>query len=433
MIWSITRQLRRTGRDTARLVTALSILSLVVALAGCNELIQVQAPSRVAASELDDPGNADLLVGSVAADFDCAFADYITAGGLVGNELEVGSTGIAIKEYDKRDFNPISSLYAGSTCLSFALSVYTSLSTARWQGDNTLELLEGWTDAEVEDRSAKMATVGAYSGYAQVLLGEAMCSAAFDQGPELTPAEIFTRAEGTFTRAITDAAGDATLVAFAHAGRARARARLGRLADAAADAQMVPDGFAFEAKYSDVPARRRNAVWEGGTFLQFMTIDPSYRNLTWDGVPDPRVDLTDVGTSASDGETALWVANKYPASSTPIPIASWEEAQLIIAEAEVAAGNLATAVGIINELHTRAGIPATFASSDAAEIMDHLVLNGRQRELFLESHHLGDVRQYNIPLTPAPGVPFKDGGGVYLDVKCFPLPEVERQNNPNIS
>lgn len=409
-----------------------TLLCAALALAGCDDLISVEAPSRVAADELDDPGNAALLVVSVAADFECAFGDYVIAGGLTGNELEVGTTLIVTKEYDKRDFNPSSSLYNTGTCANVGtVGVYKPLSTARWQGENTLALLAGWSDADVPDRSGKMATVGIYSGFAQVMIGEAMCSAAFDLGPELTPAQIFERAAGTFATALGSAGGNAELQALANVGRARALGRLGQLSEAATAAAAVPEGFVFNATFSNTPDRRRNAIWEGQVFIPYATVDPSYRNLSWDGVPDPRVDLIDTGGPAIDAETPLWVARQYDAADVPIPLATWEEAQLILAQAALAAGNLPGAVTIINDLHTRVGLPPTFASSDANEVMAQLVQE-RQRQLFLQSHHFGDIKQFNIPLTPEPGVPFKDGGGVYRDQVCFPIPDIETTNNPNI-
>ena len=426
---------KKTGWPTGRGVGPGSVLTLLCAvfgLSGCDDLISVEAPSRVGADELDDPGNAGLLVGSVAADFECAFADYIVAAGLTGNEFEVGTTLIVTKEYDKRDFNPSSSLYNTGTCANVGtVGVYKPLSTARWQGENTLALLEGWSDTDVPDRSGKMATVGIYSGFAQVLIGEAMCSAAFDLGPELTPAQIFERAAATFATALSSAGGNAELQALAHMGRARALARLGQLSEAATDAAAVPEGFVFNSTYSNTPDRRRNAIWEAQVFVPFVTVDPSYRNLAWDGVDDARVDLIDTGGAAVDAETALWVTSKYSAADAPIAIASWGEAQLILAQAALEAGNLAGAVTIINDLHTRAGIPPTFNSADAGEVRAHLVQE-RQRQLFLQSHHFGDIKQFSIPLTPAPGVPFKDGGGVYADQVCFPIPDIETTNNPNI-
>jgi hypothetical protein len=412
-----------------RAVTA--ALTLATGLSGCGSLIDVDAPSRVRSEAAAQPANAVLLVNSAGADLECALAHYIVATGLVGNELEIGSTLIVMKEYDKRDFNPRSSSYTSLTCSGGGegnVGLYKPLSTARFQGDNTLSLLEGWTDAEVANRQRLLATAANYAGYSLLLLGESMCSAAIDVGPELAPAQLFDEAEDRFTRglAAAQAAGDANLVNWARVGRARARLRGGDKAGAGADAAGVPIDFVKEATYSSDSPRRENLVWVNNQRSRTYTVDPSYRGLTFGGMADPRVDVTQGPGTASDGVTPLWIANKYPSATTPIPLATGVEAKLIAAEA--AGGQ--TAVGIINELHDRAGLPH-FASNDPVAIQNQII-EERRREFFLDGHHIGDLRQYNIPLTPAPGVPFKDGGGVYQNQRCFPLPDVERLNNPNI-
>jgi hypothetical protein len=64
--------------------------------------------------------------------------------------------------------------------------------------------------------------------------------------------------------------------------------------------------------------------------------------------------------------------------------------------------------------------------------MDHVVQE-RGRELFLESHHFGDKIRLNLPFTPAAGTAYPPkAGGFYGDMTCFPLPDAERLNNPNI-
>lgn len=40
--------------------------------------------------------------------------------------------------------------------------------------------------------------------------------------------------------------------------------------------------------------------------------------------------------------------------------------------------------------------------------------------------------RYGLPPFPAPGTPFPIAGGFFGDQVCFPLPAVERLNNPNI-
>jgi starch-binding outer membrane protein, SusD/RagB family len=415
----------REGRRNLRLAAA---VLAAVALTACDSLVDVPAPSRVAADGLAIPSNAGLLVNSVGADFECALANYAVAGGLTGNELEVATGGIVIKEYDKRDFKTFGSSYAESTCDPGNPGVYKPLSTARFQADNTLGLLQGWSDQEVPDRQAKIATVAAYGGYSYLLLGEAMCSAAFDLGPEQTPTQIWGTAEARFTTAIAAAqsAGSADLLALARVGRARTRMRLGHGADAATDAHGVPAGFRFDATYSGDSQRRYNVVWSMLEFFQEVSVDPTYMDVKFGGVPDPRVAAFDVGKKGGNGVTELWSTHKYPGNNAPIPLATWEEAQLIIAEVE--GGQ--TAVNIINALHDAVGLPH-FSSGDPAQIKAQIV-EEREREFFLDGHHLGDLKQYQIPLSPPAGAPFRDGGGVYLGQVCFPLPDNERLNNPNL-
>jgi hypothetical protein len=151
----------------------------------------------------------------------------------------------------------------------------------------------------------------------------------------------------------------------------------------------------------------------------------------WGGSPDPRVAATDLGVVGTDGHTEVWAADKYSAITAPIPIAKWEEAQLILAEAAVAANQLSTAEDIINTLHSNAGIPAYDATGASQEEVMAQVIEERRRELFLEGHRLGDIRRYDLPLVPAPGATYVNGG-TYGDQRCFPLPDVERIHNPNL-
>lgn len=140
--------------------------------------------------------------------------------------------------------------------------------------------------------------------------------------------------------------------------------------------------------------------------------------------------LVDQGrTAAADDLTPFWTQTKYPDQDTPIPIARYAEAQLIIAEIE--GGQ--TAVDVINALHAAAGLPAYDPATDGP-ILDH-VIQERERELFLESHHLYDIIRFNKSLVPAAGTAYQETGakgGFYGSVACLPLPLVERNNNPNI-
>ena len=323
---------------------------------------------------------------------------------------------------------PEQSLYASSSCE--ALGVYTPISTARFSADNVLSHLQNdWTDAEVDNRTALIARAAAYAGYDYVMLGEMFCSAAVDNGPELQQPQIFDLAVQRFTTAI-DAAqtvGNDTLLNMARVGRARALLDLGRPAEAAADARLVPEGFVLTASASNASGRRQNRVYEQN-FGGAISVGPAYRNVTYAGTADPRVRVLETTDTATEG-TVIFQQTKYSDYSSPIPVASWEEAQLIVAEADLASGDVQGAVDIINELHARAGLPP-YSGSDPAAVKDQLI-EERSRELFLEGQHLHDVARYDLPLTPAPGTQYRKGG-TYGSETCLPLPDVERLNNPNI-
>jgi len=421
-------QLREAGTGRA-LGTLLLLLVAVLTLGACDSLLNVDAPSRVPSDKLDDPANAPLLLNGAIGDFECAFGAYVVLGGIIGDEL-IDATQTADRwPYDRRDVQASDRRYGESSCVN--LGVYSPLSTARWDTENLLSKLNGWTDAQVANRAAMMTTAQAYSGYAHLLLGEGFCEgvlldANLQAGGISTRAEVLQRAEERFTQAITSAqaAGNADILNMALVGRARTRLDLGNRAGAAADARLVTANYVKNATASTVATTRENRVNRENNTSTNVSVGVPYRGLTFGGVADPRVNVTDTGKNASDG-TRIWVQNKYPTLASPIPLATWTEAQLIIAEVD--GGQ--TAVGIINALHRRAGLP-DFASTDAAAIQRQ-VIEERRRELFLDGHHLGDVLRYNLALTPAAGTAYPKGGS-YGNAACLPLPNIERLNNPKI-
>jgi hypothetical protein len=421
---------------------------LCLALAACHDITSLdqESPSRIKAEDLEKPENAALLVQSVVGDYECALNDYIVAAGSVADELANANLLNRIWDFDRRTILPTNTVYSTSTCDDGDPTVYTVLSTARYTADHALQLLDGWTDEQVPGRIGLIGTAAAYAGYSLVLLGEGMCSAALDVGPELTPAQILTEAEARFTRSIdaaTTAMGTAATaddsaslnltLNLALLGRARARLGLGNKAGAGQDAALIPVGFRVDATRSGVKTQRENLIFTSLNRDLTYTVDVPFRADSFGGVPDPRVTVIDAGTTAADNATELFIATKYPSIDSPIAIAKWEEAQLILAEADLAGGDVGGAVGIINTLHTNAGLPA-YGGGTPEEVLAQII-EERSRELFLEGQRLGDIIRYALPLYPAPGTPFAVGGGTsgeYGTQVCFPLPAVERNNNPNI-
>lgn len=423
------------------LAAALAALLGMGACDALDELLSVDRPTTVPADVTEDPLKAQLMVNGAIADFECAFGAYVVMGGMIGEEF-IDATQTADRwPYDRREVQPGDSRYATGTCQG--LGVYTPLSTARFSADLALTRLQGWTDAQMPGMSRQrlIATAAAYAGYAYLLLGEGFCSAAVDQGPELTPQQLFALAEERFTLALSAAAAagttaeDVSLTNMARVGRARARlnqsaATPSKLALAGQDAALVTSGFVRLATYAGPgDDRRLNRVFQENNQGQSVAVGTRYRGLTVNGVADPRVVVTDANRVATDG-TAIWVQGKYASLAAGIPIASYDEARLIVAEVALRSGAPGDAVNVINALRATQSVGAYTGGTSQAEVLA-LLIEERRRELFLESHHLYDAIRFNIALTPATGTAFSKGG-TYGNTKCLPLPNVERFNNPNI-
>lgn len=430
------RALARGGR-AAIVVAALHSATL---LAACGDILSLKQenPGQLSTETLYLPQNAALLTNGAIADFECAFARYVTGSGLLTDELITAIAQTVNYDYERRTLQS-NSTYGTNTCASSVQQpgIYSPLSTARASADTALARMEGWSDAEVPNRQRLLAQLAAYAGFSLVLLGEGMCSAAINVGPELQPPALFNEAKLRFDKAVTaaTAANDATLLNFARLGRARALQNLGQLSAAEADAAAVtPATFVVATSADAVNARRQNVVNQHTAQSNFSSVDPSFRGVTLNGNPDPRVAVTNTGRNGTAPNVQIWTPDKYPTLATPIPIAKYAEAQLIVAEARAAAGDLPAAQTAINNArNTRAGMPQYDATGRTQQEVLADIVEERRRELFLEGHRLGDIRRYSLPLNPAPGTAYTTGGGTYGTQSCFALPDVERINNPNIN
>jgi hypothetical protein len=417
------RTLRRTPALGALLVAGTLMLPT-----GCGDVLDVQPPDLIPAEGLADPENAELLLNGAIGDFECAFGAYVTLTGVMAHEMIDATQTAARWPYDRRNVIPNDALYGTSSCTG--MGIYTPLSTARWSADYILEKLQGWTDAEVANRQELIAKAAVFSGYAHLLLAEAFCTVAVDLSGELSSSTVTEMAIARFDTAIQAAqtAGATDVLNLARVGRARAYLGLGQGSDALADAQAVPADFVYNMTASGDFSRRANRVYAqnglGPSAGTALSVGEAYRSLTYNGQPDPRVPVSDFIRVNTDG-TDLYLQLKYMSLDDPIPIASGDEARLIVAE--VQGGQ--TAVDIINDLHTAVGLDP-FPGGSASEIADQ-VIEERNRELWLEGHRFFDIRRLSLPLVPTPGTPYRKGG-TYGDNVCFPLPDVEVRNNPNV-
>jgi len=190
---------------------------------------------------------------------------------------------------------------------------------------------------------------------------------------------------------------------------------------AAADARLVPASFVRNAEFSTSNQNRENRIFNMTVPNRFISVAPPYQNLTVNGAPDPRVRVQNMNVLGQDGATPFWRQLKYTAANSPMPIASYAEAQLILAEASTDQTEKLAALNRVRALSSIAPLTGT--------VTDDIIIEERRRQLYSEGQRYVDMLRKKLP--------FQSGtnrkGQTYSDLTCIPLPDVETLNNPNFS
>jgi len=421
-------------RSGVRAVRALIVPAVAIAVAltvGCKDILKVDLPGRIQTKLLDDPTAAPTLAGSVVADFECAYSNYVTSTATLSDEFLGASGNLQAEEWGTRKIIDTDVSNEQGQC-GAGYGAYTPLQVARFQADSILARLEGWTDEQAHVPLAPLrARVATYGAYTYTLLGEGFCAMRLNGEHAIhTPQEVLAMAEDKFTHALDliaamdDGADKSALLNLASVGRARTRLDLGDAAGAESDAALVTPGFEFFVTRSVDAQTRLNTAWQQMVSIGNTSVATEYRHLTVGGVDDPRVPVAagpDVGESAKafDGVTDLYVlTNKNFSGGDPMRLASYVEAQLI--RAEVLGGS--QAVTIINARRTQLSLPQYSGATDPASITA-LILDERNREFFMEGgQRYNDLLRYDIPWK----VGNDQNGNPYGSTTCMPLPQSER-------
>ena len=415
------RRARRQGRGSR----AMAILSgiLLAGTVACESLLEVEIPGQVEDAALDDPALAGTMMISALGEFECALNTLVPTNAFLTGEFIASNFFLSSNVWGWRGETEIRAT-SGACSTSRAATnygYYTPFQRARFLAEDAVRRITEFSDADVPDKSNVLGTLNAYAGYSLVHLGENYCEMALDNGPLMQPREVLALAADRFTTAMSQAS-DPSIVNMARVGRARANLDLGNLSEAAADAEQVPEGFVRNAEYSTAQIRRENSTYNR-TETDYLSVGFAWRDLTVGGMPDPRVPVVNTGRKGQDGETDQWDQLKYTSRDDPIPIASWREAQFIIAEARMGQA----ALDALNRVRDVYGIPHIQMS----EVDDMLatILEERKRTFFLEGHWHSDMIRHNIQFPQ--GVNHK--GNSFQPYSCMPLPDIEVNNNVNLS
>jgi len=431
-------RISRSDRRVASTRVRITLITIGLAfVAACNSLLTVDNPGRVQVETLDDPALMPTLEAAGLQQFQCALAQWVGTAGMLSGEYLSANAFVDNHPWEWRGMVEIKGAPgacpgANARTVTF-MGFYQPMQLARFQLDDAAARAAKFTDDQVPNRQKMLTEFAAYAGYSYTILGEGMCEMAIDNGPKMTRADVLAIAEQRFTTAIGLATtlGDASLKNMAMVGRARVRLDLANLTGAAADAALVPAGFVRNAEYSEVTPARENRLYNLTVRNDFLSVGPDYRNLTVNGAPDPRVKVLELKTSTGatkigpDNVTPMWQQQKFitGAGAVPLPIASYAEAQLILAEAVGGQPGL----DAINRVRALSGIaPLTTMPDDFTST----VLEERRRQLFSEGQRYADMLRKNIPFTPPAGTTNRKSQ-IFGTVTCVPLPDVETRNNPN--
>ena len=288
-------------RNRSRLSAVGITLLLATSNTACEDLLQVDLPTKVAAENLDNPSVAEVLVNSAIGEFECAFSQFVAASGQLTDELRHSSGWLVMTEWDHRKIGQDRDVALCNG--NFGYGVFTPMQKARVSAESSRMRIEGWDDADVPGRPEKIAVVATYGAISRAILGEAFCEMTIDVGPIMPKTEMLQNAESALGEAMSlaQAAGRADLAEAARIRRAGVRLTLGDNSGAMSDAAAVSEGFRFDANYSSADRYRYNRIYHHNHVDGF--ISPEFNdengqptvdgdNPTFGGVVDPRVEST---------------------------------------------------------------------------------------------------------------------------------------------
>jgi hypothetical protein len=407
-----------------RATVLLSLLAASLVLGACDNTLEVQYPGRIPVDQVNNPDLAPTLAAGVVGDLECAYNNYVAGSAFHSDEFEASNDNGYWSSSGERGITGDNGSYASSPCEGTDFGLQVPMHTARYQSEDVFNRLAAWTDAEVPNRVALQSKVRAYGAYAYTFLGETYCKVAFDGGELQDPAVSLAKAAERFADAIRlanqgNGSDKQTILSMSQVGLARVNLDLKKWSDAAAAAALVPVGFELFADRGTESDRRYNKVYFAATQSGAFVIADAYRTMD-----DPRVPIEDTGRGAFNPSVDLWIQTKHPDLGSPIRLASYFEARLILAEAKVELGDIPGAMQILNARRTQLGL-STYPTNPDKTTAIASVLAERQRELSFEGgHRLNDLLRRNITWK-ASGTENPYTGRPYGVTTCWPVPSSE--------
>lgn len=405
-----------------RIVSSLTVLGVVMVMAGCQ--LDVSNPGPIQAEALEDPKALTAVVNGAGRDLAEALNWVAYTGGAVALEIfpagSTGSFGITPRQQN------------GILADDDGNDWWNQAQRARWTSEDAIDRIKRVLPTATTNVNLAQALI--WAGFANRLLGENFCDGVINSGP-LEPYTVYLeRAEANFTEAITvaTAANNANLVTAATAGRASVRLSRNNLTGAATDAATLPNAYVYRMPYFTTDLDQYNRIYWASANQPYRahtvwnTFYDNYRKTT----KDPRVPFDSsatvlVGDAAVGnlGRVRWYFQTKFSGQTSPINLVTGWEMRLIEAEAKLVASDVAGAMTSLNAHRVALGL-TPWTAANATEAWTALKRE-RGIELWLEGRRLGDFRRWAALNRPGTS---DDMTGRNL---CFATPLSEKETNPN--
>jgi hypothetical protein len=425
-------------------------------LAGCarSDLLGISTPDAITLSNLNSADGAEGLRVGALRNFKLMTALDESSwfyGGMLVDEWKSADTFIQRDETDQRTVSEDNSLVTVA---------YRDIHRARIQAFQAAAGLVTYKPAA----KAEIGEMWFVKGYAELQSALDFCngqpfadlsSGSPDLGTPLSGTDAFKLALASFDSALAalgSASDTASLrVKFsAQVGRGRAFLGLGQQAQAATAVAGIPKTFSFNLTWPGTQGKEDNLIWGLANSARRYTMEDSADRqggripnaMPFVSAKDPRVPSVATPKFGFDGSTPYDGQQVFPAFNSPVPVANYVDAQLIVAEAQLAANDPAWLV-TLNALRAGPTNIGTLTVTGMAPLVDPGTAGARLDLLFRErafwtfgrGQRVGDLRREIRVYNKTAAQVFPGEGGInprknsnYGSDVNLPVPQAERNN-----
>lgn len=378
----------------------------LVAVLGCHQLTDIDAPDLVDPAALDNATGASARYAGAISGFAAAYSEQVAETGLIADELQ---------DVGDNPLSPDRRVIPSTNDYPFA-----ALSRARLSAFRAIATLQQFAPTPPQ----RIGELYALVGYVEAMFAENLCTpvplaTVTDGVPTVAPAytrdSLLVHALAMFDSAAENAGTSDTVVNLARMGRARVLLLRGDVPAAAAAVAGVPLGFEYRVPYSGNTSGQTNTVYNRIAVGRYVSVSDreGTNGLPFVSSADPRVGAQSLGLSRAG--LPLYNFTKDAGLGAPIVLASGVEASLIRAEAALAQGDITAWADTLNALRQAAITPPLPPLSDdstitaSADLRIDVLFQERAFWLFGTGHRQGDLRRLIRQYGRSPDGTFPSG------------------------